>query len=198
MPRSFSELLQQLATNSELQATLLIVLVALAGVLYLLHLRIRRWRGDRATRKIIRRLGARSLQDLVLPDGTGGEVTIDHLLLAPDGLVIVNVMRFDGLIFGGRHTDQWTQVLGRKSYKFENPNHYLQRQINAIDLLVPDAPVSGRLLFSNARFPKDKPDGVIVMGDLKSLPRRPRYRDIPGPVRTAWKQLQETMGRQTA
>lgn len=193
MPGSFSEFLQELTTNSEWQATLLVILVALGGLLYLLQVRVRRWRGERATRKIIKRLGARSMENLVLADGTGGEVTIEHLLLGHDGLIVVGVMRFDGLIFGGRLTDQWTQVLGRKSFKFENPNHYLQRQINAVSLLVPDVPVTGRHLFTNARFPKDKPDGVIVQEDLKTLPRRPRYGDIPKPLRTAWKQLQETI-----
>jgi hypothetical protein len=45
---------------------------------------------------------------------------------------VVGVLRFDGLIFGSGHIDQWTQVIGRHSYKFDNPDHYLQRQINAL------------------------------------------------------------------
>ncbi len=189
MPHSLPEFLQELAHNSELQATLLVAVVALAGLLYMLRLRLRHWWHERNTRKIIKRLGASAIENIQLPDGTGGEVTIEHLLLARDGIIIVGVMRFDGLIFGGRLTDQWTQVLGRRSFKFDNPNHYLQRQVNAIRQLVPGVPVSGRHLFSNAKFPKDKPDSVLLPSDLKTLPERPRQRDIPKQFRTAWKQL---------
>ena len=194
MPESLPELLQGLAHNSEVQATLLVAGVALLGLLFLLRARLRHWRRERNTRKIIHRLGARVINNIRLPDGTGGEVTIEHLLLARDGIIIIGIMRFDGLIFGGRLTDEWTQVLGRRSYKFDNPNHYLQRQINAINQVVPGTPVSGRHLFTSAKFPRDKPDSVILLGDLKTLPKRPQHGDIPKPLRIAWEQLLEKAG----
>ena len=179
MPDPLPEFLQELAHNSELQATMLVAVVALLGILYMLRARTTRWWREHNTNKIIKRLGAQAIRNIQLPDGTGGEVTIEHLLLGRNGFIIVGIMRFDGLIFGGRLTDQWTQVLGRRSYKFDNPNHYLQRQINAINQIVPGTPVSGRHLFNNAKFPKDKPDSVLLLNDLKSLPERPRQRDIP-------------------
>lgn len=194
MPATLPEFLHELASNSEWQATLLVALVALAGLLYLARKQVRRWRSGRKTRKIIQRLGARRIENIRLPDGTGGEVIIEYLLLAADALVIVGINRFDGLIFGARLTDQWTQVLGRRSYKFDNPDHYLQRQINAIGQIVPDAPVTGWHLFANAKFPRDKPDSVLLLSDLKTLPPRPRYRDIPEQLRTAWEQVLEAAG----
>ena len=194
MSATFSEFLQALMNNSELQATLLVAAVAVAGLLYVLRTRVRRWRCERKVKKFIHRLGARHIEDICLPDGTGGEVIIDHLLLGRDALLIVGIMRFDGAIFGGRLTDQWTQVIGRRSFKFDNPNHYLQRQINAISLVVPDTPVRGWHLFPNAKFPKDKPDSVLLLSDLKTLPARPRRGDIPKQLRTAWKQVLDTLG----
>jgi hypothetical protein len=193
MPDSLPEFLQELTHNSELQATLLVVVVALSGLLYMLRARLRRWRCERNIKKIINRLGARVMENIQLADGTGGEVTIEYLLLTHEALTIVGIMRFDGLIFGGRLTDQWTQVLGRRSYKFDNPNHYLQRQINAVSLIVPGIPVNGRHLFTNAKFPKDKPDSVLLLSELKTLPKRPRHGDIPKQLRAAWKQLGEAV-----
>ena len=190
MPVTPSDFLQELTTNSEYQATLLVIVVALAGLLYLLHKKLRRWRCERRTRKTIKRMGVRHLQDIRLSDGTGGEVLIEYLLLAPDALVIVGIKRFEGLIFGARLTDQWTQVLGRRSYKFENPDHYLQRQINAISQIVPDVTIRGWHLFPIASFPKDKPDNVLLMADLKNLPSRPRLRDIPAELQQAWEQVE--------
>jgi hypothetical protein len=194
MPVTLPEFLHELTRNSELQATLLVAAVALAGLVYVVRKRVLHWRAERRIRKIIRRLGANRMENICLPDGTGGEVIIENLLLAPDALVIVGVMRFDGLIFGARLTDQWTQVLGRRSYKFDNPDHYLQRQINAIHQVLPDLPVKGWHLFANAKFPKDKPDSVLLLSDLKRLPPRPRQADIPKPLRLAWNQVLELAG----
>jgi hypothetical protein len=186
-----SEFLQELTHNTEFQATVLVLMAALLGLLYLLYVRVRRWRCERDIKRIVHRLGARVIKDIRLADGTGGEVTIEYLLLARDAFIIVSVMRFDGLIFGGRLTNQWTQVLGRNSYKFDNPNHYLQRQVDAISLIIPGIPVSGRQLFTNATFPRDKPDSVLLPGDLGNLPKRPRYRDITKKFRAAWKQVKK-------
>ena len=138
----------------------------------------------------MRRLGVRSMKNIHLPDGTGGEVTIAHLLLGRDAILVIGVMRFEGLIFGSPHTDQWTQVLNRRSYKFVNPDHYLQHQINAVRLIAPGARVSGWHLFSHgSKFPKDKPGNVLQPGDVRSLPKRPRRDDIPKQLSTLWEQL---------
>ncbi|MGB5259243.1 MAG: NERD domain-containing protein [Gammaproteobacteria bacterium] len=194
MPVTLSEFLHKLINNSEWQATLLVAAVALAGLLYVISKRVLHWLAEYRIKKIIRRLGACRVKNLRLPDGTGGEVIIEYLVLAPQALVIVGVMRFDGLIFGARVTDQWTQVLGRRSYKFDNPEHYLQRKINAIKQILPDVPVRGWHLFANAKFPKDKPDSVLLLSDLKTLPPRPRHGDIPKPLRLAWNQVLEVAG----
>jgi hypothetical protein len=144
---------------------------------------------------MIRRLGARSLRGLQLPDGTGGEVIIDHLLLTRDALLVVGVKRYSGLIFGGPQTDQWTQVINRVSYKFPNPDEYLQRQVNAIHIRAPDAPIAGLHLFAHgAVFPKGKPDNVLSTREIRQLPKRPRPRDIPDALRMSWKQLVDSIG----
>lgn len=187
MPESISDLVRELTTNGEWQAILLVATAAFVGLFYVLRNAIRHWRNERAARRILRRLGSSALRDIQLPDGTGGEVTIEHLLLGREALVIVNIMRFDGLIFGGKLTDQWTQVLGRRSFKFDNPNHYLQRQVNAVHAIVPGTQVTGHLLFTNARFPKDMPDGVLLPASLHDLPPRPRRADISRTLRQAWK-----------
>jgi len=190
MPDSLHPLLQGLLNNNAQLAAALVAVAAVPVLLFLLRPRLKNWRQERHIRKAIRRLGWRSIKNIHLPDGTGGEVTIEHLLLGRDAILIVDVMRFEGLIFGSPRTDQWTQVISRKSYKFDNPDQYLQRQINAVRLIVPDARVGGWHLFGyGAKFPKDKPDSVLRLGDVRSLPKRPRRGDIPEPLRAAWKQL---------
>jgi hypothetical protein len=190
MPDSLHPLLQELLNNNDLLTAVLAIVIAVPVMLFLFRTQLKSWRQERHIRKAIRQLGWRSMENIHLPDGTGGEVTIEHLLLGRDAILVVDVMRFEGLIFGSPRTDQWTQVINRRSYKFDNPDQYLQRQINAVRLIAPDARVSGWHLFGyGARFPKDKPDSVLQLGDVRTLPKRPRRRDIPKPLRATWKQL---------
>jgi len=190
MPDSLQPLLQELLNNDDLIAAVLATVIVVAVLLFLFRARLKNWRQERLIRKVIRRLGVRSMKNIHLPDGTGGEVTIAHLLLGRDAILVIDVMRFEGLIFGSTHTDQWTQVINRRSYKFDNPDHKLQDQINAVRLIAPGVEVSGWHLFGHgAKFPKDKPDNVLQPADIKSLPNRPQSDDIPKQLHTAWKQL---------
>jgi len=176
--------------NNDLLAAVLTTVIVMPVLLFLFRTQLENWRQEHNIRKVIRRLGVRSMKNIHLPDGTGGEVTIAHLLLGRDAILVIDVMRFEGLIFGSPHTDQWTQVLNRRSYKFVNPDNYLQRQINAVRLITPGARVSGWHLFGHgAKFPKDKPDNVLQPGDVRSLPKRPQRNDIPNQLRAAWEQL---------
>jgi hypothetical protein len=190
MPDSLQPLLQELLNNGDLIAAVLATVIVVPVLLFLFRTQLKNWRQDRLIKKVIGRLGVYSMKNIHLPDGTGGEVTIEHLLLGRDAIIVVGVMRFEGLIFGSPHTDQWTQVINRRSYKFDNPDHYLQRQINAVRLIAPSARVSGWHLFGHgAKFPKDKPDNVLQPGDIMSLPKRPQRENIPKQLRAAWKLL---------
>jgi len=187
---SLHTLLHELLNNNNLLAAVLATVIVMPVLLFLFRTQLKNWRQEHNIGKVIRRLGVRSMKNIHLPDGTGGEVTIEHLLLGRDAILVIGVMRFEGLIFGSPHTDQWTQVLNRRSYKFVNPDHYLQRQINAVRLIAPGARVSGWHLFGHgAKFPKDKPDNVLQPGDVRSLPKRPRRDDIPKQLRATWEQL---------
>jgi len=188
---SLHPLLQELLNNKYLLAAVLATVIVMPALLFLLRTQLKSWHQEHHIRKVIRRLGVQSMENIHLPDGTGGEVTIAHILLGRDAILVVGVMRFEGLIFGSSHTDQWTQVINRRSYKFDNPDYYLQRQINAVRLIVPGARVSGWHLFGHgAKFPKDKPDNILQLANIRSLPKRPRHADIPKPLRATWKQIE--------
>jgi hypothetical protein len=194
MPEQLESILQTVATDPNrlyLAAGLVLGVIVLAVVL---RGPLARWRENRQIARIIRRLGARTLRGLKLADGTGGEVTLDYLLLSRDCLLVVSLKRFSGLIFGSSNMDQWTQVINRVSYKFPNPDEYLRRQMNAIRVLAPGVQVCGIHLFTHgARFPKDKPDNVITTRDLRLLPERPRRKDIPAGLQQAWKTLSDSL-----
>jgi len=192
MPESFQNLLQSLPLSTE---QLYLVLGAIAGVAVLLFAfrePLFNMREERRIKRAVRRLGARALRNIRLPDGMGGEVTIDYLLLASDALLVVGVKRFSGVIFGGPQTDQWTQVINRCSYKFTNPDNYLLRQVEAVRLLVPGITVTGIHLFTHgAKFPKGQPENVLLSREIRQKP--PKLRKVPEAMRKAWEQLMEAL-----
>lgn len=190
MPDSILVLMERYQLNELHLWLALLVAVALAVVLVLLRKPLRHWRQEHQIKRALNRLGARSLRNISLPDGLGGEIVIDNLLLAIDALLVVDVKRFDGLIFGSSKTDMWTQVINKRSYRFPNPDRHLHAQVAAVSTLVPGTPVRGLHLFThNAKFPKGKPSNVLQLADIRKQPPRPKRKDIPGDLRKAWKEL---------
>ena len=131
---------------------------------------IRAYRRRARRLALIRRLERISLQavhQVEVPDGMGGFIHIDHLLLLAQGILLLDTRRIPGLIFGGDQMSEWT-VMGRKRrYTFENPQPALYDRVAAVKALVGDVPVEGRLLFSNVgRFTKGKPKWVMMEAGL--------------------------------
>jgi hypothetical protein len=110
-----NSLLQKIPLDMVSLYTVIGVLAAALVLVFLFRMRLGNWREERQISRMLRRLGARRLRGLQLPDGMGGEVIIDHLLLSRDALLVVGVKRFSGLIFGGPQTDQAAPVHTRRS-----------------------------------------------------------------------------------
>ncbi len=186
--------MESLTASEQRRLAGLLMLAIVLILLYLFHDSLRYWREGRKITRGAKRLGARMLRDVHLPDGMGGDISIDFLVLTTDAILVIGVKRYDGLIFGGARIDVWTQTIGSRSYKFPNPDTYLQQQTGAVRMIVPKTPVRGLHLFSDsAVFPRDKPSNVLQVNDLLGSTRRPRLKDIPAELRAAWTQLMNVL-----
>jgi hypothetical protein len=182
--------MESLTATEQRRLTGLMVLAIVLILLYLFRDSLRYWREGRKITRVAKRLGARMLRDVGLPDGLGGEISIDFLVLTADAILVIGVKRYDGLIYGSARIDEWTQSIRNRGYKFPNPDTYLQQQIGAVRMIVPKTPVRGLHLFSDsAVFPKDKPSNVLQVKDLRAGAARPRLKDIPAELQAAWEQL---------
>jgi hypothetical protein len=115
----------------------------------------------------LERIGYQAAHQVLVPDGMGGFIHIDHLLLTPRGVLLLDTRRVAGLIFGGDQMSDWT-VMGRRRFTFDNPQPALYDRIAAVKALVGDVPVEGRLLFSNlGRFTKGKPKYVMMLDGIE-------------------------------
>lgn len=191
------DILLNLIENHTIDAQLLLtglsILALLLLLLYLTRHPLRYWwEGYRITRAV-KRLGARMLRNVNVPDGMDGVINIDFLMLSTDAILIIDVKRYDGMIFGGVQTDVWTQTIDRRNYKFPNPNNYLSQQVSAVKNIVFDAPIKSMHLFiDNAEFPCGKPPNIMQIKDINnSGTRRPKLKNIPAELLAAWQRIMQ-------
>jgi hypothetical protein len=116
----------------------------------------------------LERIGYEAAHQVLVPDGMGGFIHIDHLLLTPRGVLVLDTRRVVGLIFGGDQMSDWT-VMGRgHRFTFDNPQPALYDRVAAVKALVGDVPVEGRLLFSNlGKFTKGRPKYVVMLDGIE-------------------------------
>jgi Nuclease-related domain len=116
----------------------------------------------------LERVALAAAHQVFVPDGMGGFIHIDHILLTPRGILVLDTRRVTGLIFGGDQMSDWT-VMGRgHRFTFDNPQPALYDRIAAVKALVGDVPVEGRLLFSNVgKFTKGIPKWVVMLDGIE-------------------------------
>ena len=50
------------------------------------------------------------LQNVLVPDGMGGQIQLEHVLLTAHGLVVIDVKAFEGTIFASDRMAEWTVI----------------------------------------------------------------------------------------
>ena len=128
------------------------------------------WRRRRAERALLGRFEAISadlLRAVLVPDTAGGHIHCDFVLLTRRGLLVVDLRDVPGMIFGGRHMDEWTVMDGHQRRTFANPVESLHDRVAAVKQLAGEAPVQGRIVFTaRGRFPKGLPPHVAMLDAL--------------------------------
>lgn len=124
--------------------------------------------------KILRPHRKEEVRAVVIPDGIGGLIEIDRLILTDHGLLILQTYPISGHLFGAEQIDQWTQIIEGRSFKFANPLRHTQNATYALQLLAPKAPIFSRVVFTaDSDFPKGQPENVSTLlsldQDLKAM-----------------------------
>jgi len=132
-------------------------------------------------------------RDVLVPDGQGGSLHIDFLLLTARGCVVVDLRDIAGNIFGGDQMTEWTVMHRAQRYTFTNPQAGLYDRIAAVRALAVDLPVEGRVVFtSRGRFPKGLPRYTLMLDSIVSqypAAEREQSGAIPELWRADWARL---------
>lgn len=185
----FSQITDQLTGNYVFPAVSFVVVIAIVIFFYRRKLKLG-WL-DLKTRYRLNRLGHKHILNFQCPDGLGYHFTIDRLILRHDGITLLVQKNYPGRIFCADDIDDWTQMLGQKSYRFKNPLYELECQIKAVSACVPGVPVNGFLFFDyQAEFPKGHPERIFQLEEMPQQLKQAKQHDVEPSLLTAWKTLQ--------
>jgi hypothetical protein len=190
---TISEMTQVTFQSTELLViAIVVVLVMMAMVIYLVRHSIRNSWLNFKTSYRLNRLGLKQMSNIQWQDGLGHYFTIDRLILHPHGISLLIYKRFPGKIFCADNIDDWTQMLGKRSYQFKNPFSDLDFQVKTVSACIPGVPVNGYLFFDHlAEFPKGHPEWVIHHKKLPPELQRGDRSQAGTSVISAWKKLME-------
>lgn len=145
-------------------ALLLIVLL----IVFLKNRKRSRLSDARKLENLLQGLRKDELRSIIIPDGIGGLLEIERLILMEQGLLIIKTYAMSGHLFGADRIDNWTQVIDGRSFKFTNPLEAIDNAKYAVQLLAPKTPVYSRVIFTdNSNFPKGKPEDVSLLSSLE-------------------------------
>jgi hypothetical protein len=108
---------------------------------------------------------------LKTPDGT---TQIDHILISPYGVFVIETKNFKGWIFGDAYQKKWTQSLFDPYYssvkhQFQNPIHQNYKHVKAVEdfLGIDSKAILSVIVFTGgSEFKTDMPENVLELYDL--------------------------------
>lgn len=160
----------------------------------------RAWRRRRAIRRTIAAITGASfdhLRGVLVPDGNGGSMHVDFLLLTARGILVVDLRDVPGNIFGGDQMNEWTVMNGPHRTTFVNPQSGLYDRMAAVKAIAGDVPVEGRILFTRrARFPKGLPKWTLMLDSLRAefpVADRQAFAEVLRRLEDGWTQLKQVV-----
>ena len=118
--------------------------------------------------------------DVTLPTAKSS-AQIDHIVVSPFGVFVIETKNYSGWIFGFAKSKEWTQVLYKKKYKLFNPLWQNAWHVKAVKrfLALPNKNVFSVVVFVGSAKIKTKrklPDNVLYLRQLRSYVRSKKER----------------------
>ncbi|SEH85757.1 Nuclease-related domain-containing protein [Rheinheimera pacifica] len=135
----FAPVLALLGSMLAMLLLLALVVGLLAYVAGRYAARIKGALGEWALHKVLAKELPSSYQhyrNLVIPTATGDFTEVDHLVLSPFGIFVIEVKNYRGWIFGGEKQPKWTVQRFRSKHQFMNPLHQNYKHTEAVKQLL--------------------------------------------------------------
>lgn len=102
--------------------SIIILLIIISLILYVLRPKGKGIIGERKVRRVLNKLPKEYivLNDIMFRTETG-TTQLDHIVLSPKGIFIIETKNYSGYIYGDENSQYWTQVLYKTKNKLYNP-----------------------------------------------------------------------------
>ena len=108
----------------------------------------------------------RRFHDVIIPS-SNGTTQIDHILVSPFGLFIVETKNKKGWIYGSETQSKWTQVVYKNKYSFQNPlrQTYRHKKVLSKFLDLNESNIETIVYFNgDSKFKTELPSNVLSYG----------------------------------
>ena len=155
------------------------VLAGIAVAVLLATIIIYRRRNRTGIDELLRAVAVESMRDILLPDGMGGQIHLQHVLLTSKGLLVLDVKTVKGMVFAGDRLDEWTVIGNAQRFTFQNPQRALYDRVAALKAKTRDIPIAGHVLFlADAQFNEGRPADVILPDELRTRYGKPEKAEL--------------------
>ncbi|WP_421381983.1 NERD domain-containing protein [Bacillus salacetis] len=72
------------------------------------------------------------LHNILLPAQNGKTTQVDHVVVSPYGIFVIETKNYKGWIFGSEKSKQWTQQIYKSKHRFHNPIYQNYGHIEAV------------------------------------------------------------------
>jgi len=144
-----------------------LTLLATAALLLIVLIWLIRRRRALDIEQRLTRISTDVISNVLIPDGEGGEIHLEYILLLPGEMLLLDVRDLAGNVFGSDSMQDWTVIDGSRRFTFSNPQHALYDRLAALRRLLPDVPVRGLIAFTaRANIAKGTPSDVVALDVL--------------------------------
>ena len=112
----------------------------------------------------------KALHNIML-ESAKGTSQIDHLVVSPYGVFVIETKNYKGWIYGREDEFYWTQVLSGNKNRFYSPLKQNEGHIKALQKLLGNVPFHSIVVFSGGCQLKTNPRGAIYENQLKETIR---------------------------
>lgn len=153
------------------------------------------WFGENLINRGLRKLDPtlyKVFHDLYFPHPTeAGTTQIDHVIVSPFGIFVIETKNYRGWIFGSEKQREWTQQIYRKKNRFQNPLHQNKLHVKALMqfLNLPEDHFLPVVIFiGDTEFKTEMPENVRNCGLIEWIKKH-------NPVRLDSGLVEEVSGR---
>ena len=132
-------------------------------------------RGESMVREVVKRLPSDRycvLHDVHLPLTYGPDAQIDHIVVSPYGIFVIETKNWKGIVYGDAGAEKWTKYLRGQKMVLQNPLRQNARHVAAVKGIFESAVndiVTGVVAMSpEIEFKGGVPSGVVYYNELSS------------------------------